>query len=340
MQTAFYALTLVVATYLWGYFFYKKDYHPQPVKVIVQIFGMGVFAMIPIFGYKAIYQNYLPMLSEYEIFKPLLTNPFLIGLTYFAFNLVMLYTVLFTLSGLLTLILTFFKQETLLNIKRAIREESLDFIGVSMMIGLLIYIESFIQTHWGIRLVQTVLGTILFLGIIEEYIKHLIVRMVDDKKLKDIDDAITLSVIVGLAFAFIETVIYALSVGDLHLIIYRIFLSLPVHMIASGIFGYYYGLAHFAKPIMEKEGGDKMVHPGWLPKILKWKRSTAYAEGKVTEGLFFATLFHVVANVLFEISLAFLVVPLVVVGIMMVGHLYKAGQTEWRRILRRVRHSS
>ena len=160
MQTAFYAIALVVATYLWGYFFYKKDYHPQPISVIVQIFCMGLFAMIPIFGYKAIYQNYLPMLAEYEIFKPLLANPFLIGLTYFGFNLVMLYTVLFTLSGLLTLVLTFFKHETLQNIKRAIREESLDFIGVSMMIGVLIYIESFIQTSFGIRIVQTVLGTI------------------------------------------------------------------------------------------------------------------------------------------------------------------------------------
>ena len=51
----------------------------------------------------------------------------------------------------------------------------------------------------------------------EEYAKQfekigaqLVVRATDDKKLADIDDAITLSIVVGLAFAFIETIIYGL----------------------------------------------------------------------------------------------------------------------------------
>lgn len=335
MQTAFYALTLAIATYLWGYFFYKKDYHPQSFRITLQIFGVGLFSMLPIFGYRWLYEHYLPRLAEYEIFRPLLTHPLLIGLGYFIFNLAALYLVLFVLSGALTLTLTLFQSETLRNIKRTMREESLDFIGVSIMIGALIYLETLVQEFTGLKIVQTALGAILFLAVIEEYIKHLVVRMTDDKKIKDIDDAITMSVMVGLAFAFIETIIYAIASGEWSLVVYRIFLSLPVHMIASGIFGYYYGLAHFAKPIVALEGKETL-HQGWLPKILKCRRETLYAEGRMTEGLFFATLFHVIANVLFEISLAFLVVPFVVLGLMIINHLYRAGQIEWKLIRRRI----
>ncbi|PIZ72067.1 hypothetical protein COY07_03760 [Candidatus Peregrinibacteria bacterium CG_4_10_14_0_2_um_filter_43_11] len=324
---------MLAATLIWGFLFYKKDYHPQPLRIIVQVFVIGLFSMVPVFAYKFIYQHYLPLLSEYEIFRPLLTQPLLIGLGYFLFNLVLLTTLLFTLSSLMTLILTVFKHDTLINIKRALKEESLDFVATSMMIGGLIYVEVFLQSVFNIQIIHTVLGTILFLGIIEEYIKHLIVRLTDDKKLRDIDDAITLSVMVGLAFALIETIVYAISTGDFALIIYRSFLSLPIHLIASGIFGYYYGLAHFAKPIVKTEGGgDKIYHSGWLPKILKCRRSTLYADGKMTEGLFFASLFHAVTNVLFEINLTFLVVPIVVLGLVVLNHLYKMARTEWKAI--------
>jgi len=57
-----YVTLLVVATFIWGYIFYKKDYHPQPFKVIAQIFSIGLFAMIPIFAYKYIYSIYMQIL--------------------------------------------------------------------------------------------------------------------------------------------------------------------------------------------------------------------------------------------------------------------------------------
>lgn len=334
MQTALYALTLLAATFLWGYFFYKKDYHPQPLRVVAQIFAIGLFSMAPVFGYKAIYLRALPRLAEHAIFQPLLSNPLLVGLTYFVLNLALLCALLFTLSSLVALCGTIFKTETMRNIRRALKEEPLDFMTVSVMIGLLIYLETVAQAVFDIPLLRTALGSILFLGIIEEYVKHLIVRMVDDKKLKDIDDAITLSVIVGLAFALIETVIYAVTIGDFSIIIYRSFLSIPIHLVASGIFGYYYGMAHFSKDITRVDGGEKILFPGWLPKMLKCKRSLLYAEGHITQGLFFATLFHAAANVLFEIEMAWAVVPFVVIGLVTLVHLYKESHAEWRLIQR------
>ncbi|MBU1682812.1 PrsW family intramembrane metalloprotease [Patescibacteria group bacterium] len=324
-MSVLYATVLVVATFIWGYMFYKKDYHPQPFKVIAQIFGIGLFAMIPVFAYKYIYQNYLPMLAEYQIFRPLLDSSILSGLFYFLINLILLSVVLFTLSGFLSLIATIFKHETIKNIRRAIKDEELSFVTISVMIGILIYLESLAEKILGITIIQTIIGTILFLTIIEEYIKHLMVRFVDYKKLKDIDDAITLSIMVGLAFALMETLIYAISSGDLSLIVYRAFLSIPIHLVASGIFGYYYGLAHFAKPLTKKTVGEKTYRFNikWLHKILTLKRSTVYDEEKMVEGLGLAVLFHATCNILFELNLAFLVVPIIVIGLMLITYFYK-----------------
>jgi len=337
MQSLLYATLLAGATFVWGYIFYKKDYHPQPLKVIFQIFAIGLFAMIPVFAYKYIYQNYLPMISEFEIFRPLLDMVFLSGLTVFIFNLVLLTSVLFVTTGLLTVVLTLFKKSTLKNVKKAFSKiDELEIIPVSVMVGLLIYFERFAEGIFNVPIVNTILGTILFLTIIEEYIKHLIVRFVDDKKLRDIDDAITLSVMVGLAFATMETVIYAISGGDLSIIIYRSFLTLPIHLVASGIFGYYYGLAHFAKPltqIKKKEDKSYSFNLKWLSKLLRLKKANVYEEEKMIEGLALATLFHGVANVLFELNLAFVVVPFIVFGLILLAYYYKESHT-LNRLLR------
>lgn len=320
-----YVTLLVVATFIWGYVFYKKDYHPQPLKTIVQIFVIGLFAMIPIFAYKYIYQNYLPMLAEYKIFAPLLDSFILSGLFYFTINLILISILLFIISGIIAGILTFFKHETLENIQSALKKDEFGFLTVSIIIGIFIYLESFLQKILNIEIINTIIGTILFLSIIEEFIKHLIVRFVDDKKIKDIGDAITLSIVVGLAFSLIETFIYAFMVGDMSLVIYRALLSTPVHLVASGIFGYYYGLAHFAKPIVKADGGEKTYkfNIKWLHKVLALKKSTVYEEEKMIEGLFFATLFHSLCNILFELNFAFVVVPILIAGLFAISYCYK-----------------
>ena len=277
----FYAILLILTTLFWGYLFYKKDYHPQPLKVILQTFGVGLFAMLPVFGYKYVYQHYLPMLAEFRIFRPLLDSPLISGVLVFGANLILLSVVLFALSGLISLILNRFNHNILINLKNALKEEPLGFTLVSVLIGAIIYLETLAQNIFNTPIIGTVLGTILFLAIIEEYIKHLVVRITDDKKLKNIDDAITLSIIVGLAFAFIETIIYSIAVGEMSLIFYRSMISLPIHLVASGVFGYYYGLAHFAEPIVKLEGGKKTYRTRLFHKLLTLKKSTVYKEEEI-----------------------------------------------------------
>jgi RsiW-degrading membrane proteinase PrsW (M82 family) len=327
-----YVTLLVIATFIWGFVFYKKDYHPQPFKVLAQIFVAGIASMIPIFAYKSIYQNFLPELAEYEIFKPLLDSFILRGAFFFLINLAILSVILIVICSVISLILTFFKHETLINIRDSLKNDELGFVSVSMMVGFLVYMESFAEKIFNIPIVTSLIGAILFLTVIEEYIKHLIVRFVDDKKLKDIDDAITLSIMVGLAFAFAETIIYAISTGDMSLVIYRSFMSMPVHVVSSGIFGYYYGLAHFAKPLIKANGGEKTykLNLTWIHKIIMLKKSAVYEEVKFMEGIGLATLFHALCNILFEIHVAFAVVPILVIGLFAVSRLYKKSHVLYR----------
>ncbi|MBI5732245.1 MAG: PrsW family intramembrane metalloprotease [Candidatus Magasanikbacteria bacterium] len=297
--------------------------------------------MIPVFVYKYLYQHFLPELSEFRIFRPLLDSPILGGVMLFLFNLTMLSLILFMLSGTVSLLLNFFNHSSLINLKNALKQEPLCFTTVSLLLGAVIVIEKGSQTVFHSPLLGAVLGSTLFLAIIEEYIKHLLVRVTDDKKIKDIDDAITLSIVVGLAFAFIETIIYAFAAGGMKIIFFRTLVSLPIHVVASGVFGYFYGLAHFAKQMVEKEGGEKTYHThlwgmashGWLHRVLTLKKSTVYSEEKIAEGILLATLFHAVMNLLFEFSLGVWAVPCVVAGIAILFRLYKIGQAEYRLMI-------
>lgn len=297
--------------------------------MVLKSFGVGLFSMIPVFGYKYIYQHFLPALSEYRIFSPLFDSALLTGIAVFFANLAILSVLLFILSGLITLILNFFEHNVLLNIKNALKQEPMGFTAVSLLLGFAVYLQIIAQEHWGMSLVGSVLGAIVILAIIEEYIKHLMVRITDDKKLNSIDDTITLSIIVGLAFAFVETLIYSFATRDMSIIFYRSMISIPVHIVASGIFGYYYGLAHFAKPMIKAEGGEHTYHlagtnrKSLICRLLTFKRSAVYSEEKIIEGFFFAAVFHTAVNILFEFSLLYIAIPMISGGIFLLFYLYK-----------------
>jgi len=321
--------------------FYKKDYHPQPLKVILQSFVVGLFAMIPVFAYRYIYQHFLPALSEFRIFEPLLKSSIFSGLFVFLFNLGVLSVVLLLLSGVVSLILNFFSHAILINFKSAIKDEPFGFIAVSLLLGIAVSLQNFVQNIFDVSVIGTALGTVLFLAVIEEYVKHLIVRITDDKKIRDIDDAITLSVVVGLAFAFVETIIYSLISGSIGLIFYRAMISIPIHLVASGIFGYYYGLAHFAKPILEFDKHKRSPLRKWFSTIFTLKKFAVFREEKMVEGMFFATLFHAGMNLLFEFKLGFLSVPLLICGIVILFRFYKLGKAESlliSRLRKKIKH--
>jgi len=172
-------------------------------------------------------------------------------------------------------------------------EEPLNFLGVGLFLTLFIAVF-----HWfGLSVAAF---SLIFLAFAEEYSKHLIVRFTDDDSIRSIDDAIEFSIIVGLAFAFAENVLLyfprLLAEGDTPTLLLRSVLTVLMHAVASGIFGYFYGLAHFSvEEIRRRHGGRGPVYR-WLHRVFLFRRERLYHEAKMFEGLILAGSYHAAFN--------------------------------------------
>lgn len=151
-------------------------------------------------------------------------------------------------------------------------------------------------------------------AVLEEYIKHLIVPIVGDKKIKNINTAIMYSIDVGLAFAFVENILYLMSVpieNFWHTFAFRGIFTALGHISFSAIFGYFYGRALFAEPILaEKEIKHKQFCTlKTIRKIFGLKTVTTFKETQMVQGLLVATFVHTLYNLL--LSLDFFVLPVI-----------------------------
>ena len=172
-------------------------------------------------------------------------------------------------------------------------EEPLNFLGVG------VFLTAFVALfHWfGLSVLAF---SVIFLAFAEEYSKHLIVRFTDDESIRSIDDAIEFSVIVGLAFAFAENVLLYfprfLAEQNTAMLLMRSTLTVLMHAVASGIFGYFYGLAHFSShEVRSGHGGRGPVYRA-LHRAFLFRRESLYHEAKMFEGLILAGTFHATFN--------------------------------------------
>ncbi len=172
-------------------------------------------------------------------------------------------------------------------------EEPLNFLGVGLF--LTVFVAVF---HWfGLSIMAF---SLIFLAFAEEYSKHLIVRFTDDDSIQSIDDAIEFSIIVGLAFAFAENVLLyfprLLAEQDIPTLLLRSVLTVLMHAVASGIFGYFYGLAHFSTEEVRNSHAGRGRAYRMLHRVFLFHREHLYHEAKMFEGLVIAGAYHAAYN--------------------------------------------
>lgn len=178
------------------------------------------------------------------------------------------------------------------------------------------------------------LGTIfafMFVGIIEEYMKHIVVKKTDEGFFRNIDDAIEFSILAALGFAFIENILYFYYIweyqgADILMVsfVFRAVFSTFAHILFSGIYGYFYGIAYFADPIWSEEIRQKRGKLANLfHTVFHMKRNRVFAVEKLSEGLFIAVTLHAIFNILLEINLTFFMVPFLIFGYGYLDHLFK-----------------
>jgi RsiW-degrading membrane proteinase PrsW (M82 family) len=202
-------------------------------------------------------------------------------------------------------------------------------------------------------------GTLLafmFVGVIEEYMKNLVVRHADHGFFRNIDDAIEFSIISALGFAFVENILYFYYIwtyqGTEILIVsfvFRAIFSTFAHILFSGIFGYFYGVAYFAEPIWsEEQRKNRTWFVRAIHRILHFKANRVFATEKVTEGLLIAVVLHGAFNIMLEMNLTFFMIPFLVFGYSFLDYLFKQKENlkayghlvgENSEALRKVHHS-
>lgn len=171
----------------------------------------------------------------------------------------------------------------------------------------------------------------MFVGVIEEYMKNLVVRRADRGFFRNIDDAIEFSILAALGFSFFENILYLQAIWAAQgtetmftSFLFRGVFSTFAHILFSGIFGYYYGLAYFAEPIWAEEQRNKR-HPlvNFFHKVLHMKANRVFSVEMHTLGLFLAVTLHASFNLLLEMGFTGFLVPFLVLGYGFLDHLFQ-----------------
>lgn len=171
----------------------------------------------------------------------------------------------------------------------------------------------------------------MFVGVIEEYLKHRVVVQTDHGFFRNIDDAIEFSIIAALGFSFIENILYFYYIREFQStdtlmisFVFRSVFSTFAHVLFSGVYGYFYGIAYFADPVWAEEK-RKNRHPlvNILHTILHMKRKRVFAHEKLAEGLLFAITLHAIFNIFLEMNFTFFMVPFLILGYMYLSFLFR-----------------
>ncbi len=169
----------------------------------------------------------------------------------------------------------------------------------------------FKSTTGSTSIVLTTLITYLIVGIIEEVSKFWVLRHSSKEFFRSIDDTLQLAIIVAIGFAFAENLVnptYFVGFVKNYLVespspqwgplIGAVFgrgvLTMMVHILSTGVLGYYFGLAFFASPLLRAQFQNGRTHPiiFALHRMLNLRTEALYARVQLTIGLVFAIVIH------------------------------------------------
>jgi RsiW-degrading membrane proteinase PrsW (M82 family) len=175
-------------------------------------------------------------------------------------------------------------------------------------------------------------------GILEEIAKQLMVRYIDTKRvlIQTINDSIRFSLAAALGFAFAENIVYFYTVmiaapiqEVIVTFLFRSIFTAAAHMMFSGIFGYYFGIAKFTLEVTKQKEWQRKVNLGVraLSRMFRMPMAQAFREYKILQGLMIAIVLHAIFNYLLQMNYILPVIALVAAGFLFLKYLLdrKAG---------------
>ena len=210
-----------------GWFYFFRNDLPRQHKYIILTFIAGMISVLPIKLYEKYWHLAVFNLEHLNLFKSLadLANmqslPSLIA--YVLTSIIVMMGIFFFVAVLMFLLevgtgdnsVKVFKQKLC-----KVFETPWFFVSVAVICGLLAYAMtlSLSEKIWFFVMV----------GILEEFVKHLVLRFSDEYKIDSVSEAIQFSIIVALGFAFVENILYFTQVLETGLVVGPQFLILIV----------------------------------------------------------------------------------------------------------------
>lgn len=165
--------------------------------------------------------------------------------------------------------------------------------------------------------VLTVFLSFLIVGLIEEISKYWVLRRNAESWINSVDDMLQLAIMVAIGFSFAENVTnpgYFMGfvreylvfpdrpdiIGFVSNVVGRSVMTTMVHIVSTGVMGYFMGLAIFADPLLQEGYRRGKVHRSveWLHRILRIKRVPIFRTQMLLLGVVSAIVLHGLFNFL------------------------------------------
>lgn len=180
---------------------------------------------------------------------------------------------------------------------------------------------------------------------------------------KSIDDAISISIQAAIGFSFVENMIYfwfkwsqlSNSLGAdsifniwsseffhfLGFVFIRVTVVTMIHVLCSWVFGYHFGLAHFAKPELVEEIRQWRNHRiiAKIHSILKIPEDKVFMYEQLFKALFISISLHWIYDLIIQINATFMGFPLIIFAMMIYffwGFLYLFKLLEDKNNIRKI----
>ena len=357
-----FSLALIPAM-IWGVIFYKKSRDNKIMIALSFVAGIFSVVPLFLWKYlkeQNILARYLHLdlnldINQYIQFFS--ANFSLLNFLKFIIITLIIGFLFFATTMLICFALSFvFRKQSVFTFKKILDkawEEPFLFVSVGFLVAILVGLSGF---SLGETIGWTILATFwssVMVGFLEEFAKHLVVRFTNERYFKSIGSVIEFSIMVALGFAFFENIVYFVdkiwlspcSVEDvqnnlclfnvqsgtyqhnvgiiLQPFVLRSLFSTLAHILFSGIFGYFYGLAYFAT---EEHKSDLLSKQHWwmsnlLNRFLHFRKTTIFHEQKITEGLLIAMFYHGFFNFILDRGITWLIIPNLLVGYLFLSYL-------------------
>lgn len=302
---------------LWGSYFYLKNPRKEDSLSVVKIFGLGMTSILPVL----LFHTWLVGSVEKNLEKAwsIFEHPFLKA----AFELGMLVLFIIAFASIFAiinqLIIAFSQQK---NDARRIQKTSVykklyNLTPILALFVVLLGVDGISNIAFQKSVVLSIVGSIIVFAAVEEYFKYMINPFLVRTKIHSIGTAMVHALYVGLAFAFVENLLFFYVNSESEnlqgILVFRTFFTTMLHIGASGILGYFYGMSLFSGSILtnyEIERG-KYNLPFWLSAF--FKKETIHQSVAVSRGFFIAALIHSIFNILLNFGMRLLAGGLVVV---------------------------